>query len=136
MITGFTCGTFDVLHPGHCAMLEECRSQCDRLIVGLQTDPTIDRPKLKNKPVQSLLERFIQLKSIRYVDEIYPYETEGDLENLLSILDIQKRFIGYDHYGEVHTGQALCIHRNIEIIYNKRFHHWSSSRLRNKLNEF
>lgn len=136
MITGFTCGTFDILHAGHCAMLEECRSQCDRLIVGLQTDPTIDRPKLKNKPVQSLLERFIQLKSIRYVDEIYPYETEGDLENLLSIIDIQKRFIGYDHYGEVHTGQALCIHRNIEIIYNKRFHRWSSSRLRNKLNEF
>jgi len=135
VITGFTCGTFDILHSGHCAMLEECRSQCDKLIVGLQTDPTIDR-KNKNKPVQSLLERFIQLKSIRYVDEVYPYETESDLENLIGILDIQKRFIGYDHYGEVHTGQALCIHRNIEIIYNKRFHHWSSSRMRNKLNEF
>ena len=133
---GITFSTFDMLHAGHIAMLSDAKNHCDYLIAGLQTDPTIDRPDTKNKPVQSLLERFIQLKSIRYVDEVYPYETESDLENLIGILDIQKRFIGYDHYGEVHTGQALCIHRNIEIIYNKRFHHWSSSRMRNKLNEF
>lgn len=133
MIIGFTCGTFDVLHAGHIAMLSECRSQCDKLIVGLQTDPTIDRPNTKNKPIQSILERWIQLNSVKYVDEVIPYETEKDLENLLAILPINKRFIGSDHSGEIHTGASTCIIKDIEIIYNTRYHDWSSSNLRERL---
>lgn len=133
MIIGFTCGTFDVLHAGHIAMLSECRSQCDKLIVGLQTDPTIDRPNIKNKPIQSILERWIQINSVKYVDQVIPYETEKDLENLLAILPISKRFIGSDHRGETHTGASICIAKDIEIIYNNRQHDWSSSNLRERL---
>ena len=133
MIVGFTCGTFDVLHAGHISMLAECKSYCDKLIVGLQTDPTIDRPKTKNKPVQSLLERWIQVCSVSYVDQVIPYETEKDLENLLAILPINKRFIGADHRGETHTGASICIAKDIEIIYNSRYHDWSSSNLRERL---
>jgi glycerol-3-phosphate cytidylyltransferase len=133
LIIGFTCGAFDILHAGHISMLEECKSQCDKLIVGLQTDPTIDRPNIKNKPIQSVLERWIQLKAVSYIDEIYPYETEKDLENLLAVLPITKRFIGKDHVGESHTGGAICIAKNIEIVYNSRYHSWSSTELRKKL---
>jgi len=114
-------------------MLQECRSQCDKLIVGLQTDPTIDRPDTKNKPIQSILERWIQLKSVSCVDEIYPYETEKDLENLLGVLPINVRFIGSDHLGETHTGAKVCIAKNIDIVYNSRYHDWSSSNLRERL---
>ena len=133
MIVGFTCGAFDILHAGHISMLQECKSQCDKLIVGLQTDPTIDRPDTKNKPIQSILERWIQLKSVSCVDEIYPYETEKDLENLLGVLPINVRFIGSDHLGETHTGAKICIAKNIEIVYNSRYHDWSSSNLRERL---
>jgi len=132
LITGFTCGAFDVLHAGHLAMLKECKDNCDYLIVGLHSDPSIDRPT-KNKPVQTILERYIQLSAISYVNKIIPYDTEEDLENLLGILPIQKRFIGADHIHEIPTGKQVCDNRNIEIIYNIRYHNWSSTNLRNRL---
>ena len=132
-VIGITFSTFDLLHAGHIAMLSEAKNHCDYLIAGLQTDPTIDRPKTKNKPVQSLLERWIQLCSVSYVDQVIPYETEKDLENLLAILPINKRFIGSDHRGETHTGASICIAKDIEIIYNTRYHDWSSSNLRERL---
>ena len=128
MITGFTCSCFDLLHAGHILMLEEAKLQCDRLIVGLQTDPTLDRPT-KNKPIQSVTERYIQLAAVKYVDEIIPYSTEQDLSNLLKALPIDIRIIGEDYRDKDFTGKEL----NIPLYYNKREHDWSSSALRNKL---
>lgn len=134
MITGFTCSCFDLLHAGHILMLEEAKLQCDRLIVGLQTDPTLDRPT-KNKPIQSVTERYIQLAAVKYVDEIIPYSTEQDLSNLLKALPIDIRIIGEDYRDKDFTGKEL----NIPLYYNKREHDWSSSALRNamggKINE-
>ena len=92
-ITGFTASTFDLLHAGHILMLAEAKSQCDYLIVGLQTNPSIDRPQVKNKPVQSIVERYVQLSAVKYIDEIIVYETERDLEDLLMFLPLNKRFI-------------------------------------------
>ena len=92
-IVGFTCSTFDLLHAGHIAMLREAKEQCDYLICGLQTDPSIDRPE-KNKPAQTLVERYTQLQAVRYVDEIIPYTTEQDLEDILKMLNIDVRIIG------------------------------------------
>ena len=132
MIKGFTCGAFDLLHPGHIAMLGECRSQCDFLYVGLHTDPTIDRPK-KNKPIQSTLERYIQLKHLRLINEIIPYDTEKDLTNLMAVLDIQKRFVGADHIDDYITGQEIMDKRKIEVVFTSRSHDWSSSELRERL---
>ena len=77
MKVGFTCSCFDLLHAGHILMLKDAKAQCDKLIVGLQTDPTIDRPE-KNKPIQSYEERYIQLEAVKYVDEIIKYDTEED----------------------------------------------------------
>ena len=88
MKIGFTCSTFDLLHAGHIVMLEESKKHCDYLIVGLQTDPSIDRPK-KNKPIQSIVERYLQLKAVKYIDEIIVYATEKDLLDLLLILPIK-----------------------------------------------
>lgn len=132
MITGFTCGAFDLLHPGHIAMLKECKSQCDWLIVGLHTDPTIDRPE-KNKPIQTAFERWMQLESCVHVDFIIPYDTERDLINMMATLDINKRFVGIDHQLDVITGQSICDRRNIEIIFNDRNHDYSSSELRSRI---
>ena len=128
MITGFTCSCFDLLHAGHILMLEEAKLHCDRLIVGLQTDPTLDRPE-KNAPLQSVTERYIQLAAVKYVDEIIPYSTEQDLSNLLKALPIDIRIIGEDYRDKDFTGKEL----NIPLYYNKREHDWSSSALRKKI---
>jgi glycerol-3-phosphate cytidylyltransferase len=132
MIKGFTCGAFDLLHAGHILMLEQCKKMCDYLTVGIQSDPSIDRPE-KHKPVQSLLERQIQVKACRYVDEVVTYNTEKDLEELLYNLPIQKRFIGEDHIGGFMTGEEICKKRGIEIVFTKRDHDYSSSNLRERI---
>jgi glycerol-3-phosphate cytidylyltransferase len=129
---GFTCGTYDLFHAGHNILLRDCRSQCNKLIVGLHTDPTIDR-KEKNKPVQSVFERWIQLKNCSWVDEIIPYETETDLLNLLATTEINKRFLGEDYVGKPFTGESLSKQLNIEIIFFKRRHNFSSTELRNRV---
>ena len=113
-------------------MLGECKSQCGHLYVGLHTDPTIDRPK-KNKPVQTTLERFIQLKHLTLVDEIIPYDTEEDLVNLMAILDINKRFVGSDHIDDYITGQEIMDKRGIKVVFTTRYHDWSSSELRERI---
>jgi len=125
---GFTCGAMDLLHAGHVLMLEECKTHCDFLIVGLHTNPKTDRPE-KNSPVQSLIERYIQLKGCEYVDEIMPYETESDLLELLSAMPIDVRFVGSDWEGKEYTGHDL----DIEVIFNKRNHGYSSSDLRKRV---
>ena len=133
MKTGFTCSTFDLLHAGHILMLVEAAKQCDRLIVGLQTDPTIDRPDTKNKPVQSIVERYIQLKAVRYVDEIVVYQTEKDLEDLLKILDINIRILGEEYRNKEFTGKEICLKRGIELYFNKREHTFSTTELRQRV---
>lgn len=129
---GITFGSFDLLHAGHVSMLEQCKKKCNWLIVGLQTDPTINRPN-KNKPVQTTFERFCQLNALRCVDEIIPYDTEEDLKNMLSILNIDKRFIGSEYMGQVLNAQDVCEMRGIEIIYIDRIHNYSSSELRKRI---
>ena len=129
---GFTCSTFDLLHAGHIAMLREAKEQCDYLICGLQTDPSIDRPE-KNKPAQTLVERYTQLQAVRYVDEIIPYSTEQDLEDILKMLNIDVRIIGQEYKSKKFTGRNICSQRGIEIYYNKRDHRFSTSDLRNRV---
>lgn len=124
---GFTCSAFDFLHSGHIAMLEEAKTQCDYLIVGLHTDPTIDRPH-KNKPIQSVLERYIQLDGCKYVDKIIPYETEADLVNLLQIIQPDVRILGEEYRNKDFTGKNL----NIKCYFNTRNHNYSSSSLRQR----
>jgi len=129
---GFTCSTFDLLHAGHILMLAECKQLVDYLIVGLQTDPTIDRPEVKNKPVQSIVERYVQLSAVKFVDEIIVYDTEKDLEDLLMFLPITMRICG-EEYKERHlTGRDICDNRGIKIYYNSRTHRFSSSELRQR----
>ena len=132
MRIGFTASTFDLLHAGHVMMLREAKTVCDYLIVGLQTDPTIDRPE-KNKPVQTLLERYIQLNAIEYVDEIVPYQTEQDLEDILNMFPINVRILGEEYKNGKFTGRATCAKRGIELYYNKRDHRFSSSDLRERV---
>ena len=135
MKVGFTCSTFDLLHAGHVMMLREAKTVCDYLIVGLQTDPSIDRPE-KNAPVQTLVERYIQLAGIEYVDEIIPYQTEQDLEDILNMYAINVRILGEEYKNGKFTGRAICAKRGIELYYNKRDHRFSSSDLRKRvLNE-
>ena len=129
---GFTCSTFDLLHAGHILMLAECKQLVDYLIVGLQTDPTIDRPDVKNKPVQSIVERYVQLSAVKFVDEIIVYDTEKDLEDLLMFLPITMRICG-EEYKERHlTGRDICDARGIKTYYNSRTHRFSSSELRQR----
>lgn len=128
MIKGFTCGAFDITHAGHYLMFEECKNQCDYLIVGLQTDPSLDRPE-KHRPVQSTEERLIQLQACRFIDEIIIYETENDLLKLLKNLNPDIRFVGEDHKGKPFTGDDLPI----KIIFNSRNHNYSSSNLINRI---
>lgn len=132
MKVGFTCSAFDLLHAGHIDMLRQAREKCDYLIVGLQNDPSLDRVG-KNKPVQSIVERYVQLAGCRFVDEIIPYNTERDLEDLLSILSIDIRIVGEEYKDKFLTGRDICVRRGIEIFYNKREHRFSSSELRNRL---
>ena len=126
---GFTCRCFDQLHAGHILMLEDSKKQCDYLIVGLQTDPTIDRPKEKNKPIQSLEERRIQLEAIKYVDEIVKYETEKDQMKFLFDLNPDVRILGSDWENKPFTGYSL----HIPIYFHKRDHDYSTSNLRDKI---
>ena len=132
MKIGFTCSTFDLLHAGHIVMLEESKKHCDYLIVGLQTDPSIDRPK-KNKPIQSIVERYLQLKAVKYIDEIIVYATEKDLLDLLLILPINVRILGEEYKNDDFTGREICVQKGIEIIYNKRQHSFSTSELRDRV---
>jgi len=131
---GITFSTFDLLHAGHVKMLEEAKSQCDYLICGLQTDPSIDRPE-KNKPVQTVVERYIQLKACKFVDEIVPYTFESDLEDLLKAFKIDVRIIGDEYKNKDFTGRKYCEQKGIEIYYNIRDHRFSSSALRKEVHE-
>jgi glycerol-3-phosphate cytidylyltransferase len=129
MNVGFTCSCFDLFHAGHVLMLQEARAQVDYLIVGLQTDPTIDR-KEKNKPIQSVFERFVQLKGCKYVDEIVIYETEHDLLNILKSYRIDMRFVGEEYRDKDFTGKDIP---GIEIVYNSRKHDFSTTELRKRI---
>lgn len=130
---GITFSTFDMLHAGHIAMLSEAKNHCDYLIAGLQTDPTIDRPDTKNKPVQSIVERQIQLAACRYVDEVVVYQTEQDLVDLLLILPVDVRILGVEYADKDYTGANECIKRDIDIVFNGRDHSFSSSSLRKRV---
>ena len=130
---GITFSTFDLLHAGHIAMLSEAKNHCDYLICGLQTDPTIDRPETKNKPVQSIVERQIQLAACRYVDEVVVYSTEQDLVDLLLILPVDVRILGVEYEGREFSGKGECELRGIDIVYNGRDHSFSSSSLRKRV---
>jgi glycerol-3-phosphate cytidylyltransferase len=130
---GITFSSFDLLHAGHIAMLAEAKNHCDYLIAALQTDPTIDRPDTKNKPVQTIVERQIQLAATRYVDEIVVYQTEKDLDDLLLILPVDIRILGLEYKDKDFTGKNICLKYGIEIIYNSRDHSFSSSSLRKRI---
>ena len=130
---GITFSTFDMLHAGHIAMLSEAKNHCDYLICGLQTDPTIDRPETKNRPIQSVVERQIQLAACRYVDEVVVYQTEQDLVDLLLILPLDVRVLGIEYAEKEFTGRDECYDRGIEIIFNVRDHSFSSSSLRKRV---
>lgn len=133
-IVGITFSTFDLLHAGHIAMLREAKDQCDYLICGLQVDPSLDRPE-KNKPVQTLVERWTQLQGVKYVDEIIPYQSEEDLQDILKLFNIDVRIIGAEYKDDRFTGRATCAARGIEIYFNKRDHRFSSSDLRRRVAE-
>ena len=133
MKTGITFSTFDLLHAGHIQMLREAKAQCDYLICGLQSDPTIDRPKEKNPPVQTMVERYVQLEAIKYVDEIIPYQTEQDVEDILQMYNLDVRIIGEEYKGTSFTGEDICKARGIEIYFNKRQHRFSTTDLRNRV---
>jgi glycerol-3-phosphate cytidylyltransferase len=130
---GITFSTFDMLHAGHIAMLSEAKNHCDYLIAALQTDPTIDRPDTKNPPVQSIVERQIQLSATRFVDEIVVYQTERDLIDLLLILPVDDRILGVEYENKDFTGKKECWDREIELIFNGRDHSFSSSSLRKRV---
>jgi glycerol-3-phosphate cytidylyltransferase len=132
MKIGFTCSTFDLLHAGHIQMLRDAKEQCDYLICGLQIDPSLDRPE-KNSPVQTIVERHTQLSAVKYVDEIIPYQTETDLEDILNMLHIDVRILGEEYKNGKFTGRAICAKRGIELFFNKREHRFSSSDLRNRV---
>lgn len=129
---GITCSSFDLLHAGHIKMLEEAKQHCDFLICALQTDPTIDRPE-KNKPIQSITERWIQLDAVKYVDQIVPYATEEDLENIFRSFKLDVRIIGEEYKTKPFTAKRICEKQNIKIIYNSRGHEWSSTELRKRI---
>jgi glycerol-3-phosphate cytidylyltransferase len=132
IVTGFTASTFDLLHAGHIAMLKEAKKHCDYLICGLQVDPTLDRPE-KNKPVQTVVERYTQLKAVKFVDEIVPYCSENDLEDILQLYDIQVRILGDEYKDKNFTGKQICLDNGIELVYNSRHHRFSSSELRRRV---
>ena len=134
MKIGFTCSAFDLLHAGHIAMLREAKEHCDYLICGIQIDPTLDRPN-KNKPAQTIVERYIQLSAVKYVDEIVPYLTEGDLEDILSMYPINVRILGEEYRDKDFTGRDICKKRDIELHFNKREHRFSTSDLRKRVGE-
>ena len=132
MKVGITFSTFDLLHAGHVKMLEEAKRQCDYLIVGLQLDPSLNRPE-KNSPSQSIIERYIQLKGCKHIDEIVPYVSEQDLEDILKSFKLDVRIIGEEYKEKPFTGKDYCKENGIEIYYNKRDHRFSSSGLRKQV---
>lgn len=132
MKIGFTCSTFDLLHAGHVQMLREAKEQCDYLIVGLQFDPSTDREE-KNSPIQTIVERYTQLKAVSYVDEIIPYATETDLEDILEMYHIDVRILGDEYKEKDFTGKDICKKRSIQLYFNKRDHRFSSSDLRKRV---
>ena len=134
MRVGFTASTFDLLHAGHVQMLREAKEQCDYLICALQMDPSIDRPS-KNPPVQTIVERYTQLKAVGYVDEIIPYATEKDLEDILTMYHIDVRILGEEYRDKEFTGKDICRKRDIDLYFNKRDHRFSSSDLRRRVTE-
>ena len=131
---GFTASAFDLLHAGHVQMLREAKEQCDYLICGLQMDPSLDR-RGKSTPVQTIVERYAQLKGVRYVDEIIPYNTELDLEDILSMYHIDVRILGSEYRDKDFTGKDICRKRDIELYLNSRDHRFSSSDLRTRIAE-
>jgi glycerol-3-phosphate cytidylyltransferase len=133
MKIGFNCSSFDLFHAGHVTMLKIEKSMCDYLKVALQVDPTIDRPGTKNKPVQSVYERYVQLQACKYVDEILVYETEADLLNLLMTQSINVRFLSEEYKDRDFTGKQFCIENGIELFYHPRKHIYSTSELRNRV---
>ncbi len=132
MKIGFTCSTFDLLHAGHVQMLREAKAQCDYLMCGLQIDPNVDRPE-KNKPIQTVVERYTQLKAVKYVDEIIPYSTERDLMDILELYKIHVRILGEEYRHKEFTGKDICQERDIELYFNNRAHRFSSTTLRNSM---
>jgi len=134
MKVGFTCSAFDLLHAGHVQMLRAAKEQCDYLIVGLQIDPSFDRVD-KNSPVQSIVERYTQLHACKYVDEIVPYGNESDLNDILSMFDIDVRILGEEYKTQDFTGRDICRTRNIQVYFNERSHRFSTSNLRNRVKE-
>ena len=132
MRTGFTCSTFDLLHAGHVQMLREAKEQCDYLICALQVDPSADRAE-KNAPIQTVVERYTQLNAVGYVDEIIPYGTEEDLEDILNMYSIDVRILGDEYRDKEFTGKDICRKRSIELHFNKRDHRFSSSDLRRRI---
>ena len=134
MKVGITFSTFDLLHAGHIMMLEEAKSQCDWLVVALQSDPTVDRPD-KNKPIQTMYERYIQLKGCKYIDEVVPYTTEEEVRLILESRQFDVRIIGEDYKNKDFTGKDICDERGIRVYYNSRQHHLSSSELRKRIKD-
>ena len=134
MRVGITFSAFDLLHAGHVAMLRESKQQCDYLVAGLQLDPTIDRPE-KNKPIQTIVERYTQLKAVKYVDEIIPYTTEKDVEDILEMYQVDVRILGEEYKDKDFTGKDICRRLGIELYFNKRDHRFSSTDLRNRICE-
>lgn len=134
MIVGFTASTFDLLHAGHIQMLREAKEHCDYLLVGLQYDPSVDRPE-KNSPVQTMVERYTQLKAVSYVDEIIPYATERDIEDICEMYHIDIRILGEEYKEKDFTGKDICKRRGIQLYFNKRDHRFSSSDLRRRVAE-
>ncbi len=134
MIRGITASTFDLLHAGHILMLKEAKEQCDYLICALLVDPSIERES-KNKPIQSLYERYIQLKAVSYVDDIIPYETEKELETILQTENMDPRIIGEDYKGKNFTGFHLCENNKMGLYFNKRTHNYSSTEMRNRIKQ-
>ena len=132
MRTGITFSAFDLLHAGHVAMLRDAKEQCDYLIVGLQSDPTIDRPDTKNKPTQTMFERYLQLKAVSYVDEVIPYQTEQDVEDILETLNISVRILGEEYRDKDFTGKDICKRRDIKLYFNKRDHRFSTTDLKRR----
>ena len=135
LTVGIVFSSFDLFHAGHVAMLAEAKNHCDYLIAALQTDPTIDRPDSKNPPIQTIVERQIQVSTNRNVDEVVVYQTEKDLEDLLLILPVDVRILGVEYKDKDFTGKDICLKRGIEIVYNGRDHSFSSSSLRKRVAE-
>ena len=134
MKVGFTASAFDLLHAGHVSMLREAKEQCDYLICGLQVDPSIDRPE-KNKPVQTIVERYTQLSAVKYVDEIIPYISEKDLLDVLTMYQIDVRILGNEYKDKDFTGREVCETLGIDLYFNNRNHRFSSSDLRARISK-